>query len=165
MQHVVDQYFKSIKHYSYISPSRNTKNLPVFFHQFYLSDINNNKKNEFFFSEQIVVNVSIQINQKIENNLLAIVLANSYNPRISVFFKDISELPTGLKNIKLILPPSIIAPGNYFFNFFLYTFNDKIFEKIENACSFQIFDDGIRNSYLYGGNFGILILNEEWQIN
>lgn len=161
-QQVINKYFSLSKFETSLVFS-NKENKQAYFSSLSLSNVNNEQKDEFFFNEKIVINISIQLNTVIKNNILAVVLANNYNPRISVFFKDISHFSVGENNIQLVLPPSIIAPGNYFFHFFIYRPDDKIIDKLENMCPFQVFDNGVPHSYLFGGNYGFFIANAEWK--
>ena len=122
----------------------------------------NIEKYEFYFDEEITLKLKIGINKKLRKNLLAVVLANNYNNRISVLFNDISDLKEGIWEIKLILPSKIIAPGFYYFNLFLYYPNDQIFDSVDNICSFQIIDNGILNSQYFHGDYGNFILQAQW---
>lgn len=162
-QNVINKYFSLTKSETSLVFS-NKENKPAFFSSLGLSNLKNEQKEEFFFNEKVVVNISIQINEVIENNILAIVLANNYNPRLSVFFKNISNLEQGKKNIRVAFPSNIIAPGNYFLHFYLYRPNDQIIDKIENTCHFQIFDNGFTNSQLYEREYGVFIINAEWNV-
>lgn len=163
-QQVINKYFSLSKFETSLVFS-NKENKQAFFSSLSLSNIDNEQKDEFFFNEKIVVNISVQLNNLIKNHILAVVLANNYNSRISVFFKDISHFSLGENNIQLVLPSSIIAPGNYFFHFFLYRPDDRIIDKLENMCPFQVFDNGVIHSHLYGGNYGFFVANAEWKMN
>lgn len=162
-QNVINKYFSLTKSETSLIFS-NKENKPVFFSSLGLSNNKNEQKEEFFFNEKVFVNISVQINEVIENNILAIVLANYYNPRLSVVFKNISNLKSGNYNIQASFPANIIAPGNYFLHLYLYRPNDQLFDKVENTCHFQIFDNGIPNSQFYGGEYGVFIVNAEWNI-
>lgn len=163
-QQVINKYFSLSKFETSLVFS-DKENKQAYFSSLGLSNIDNEQKDEFFFNETIVVNISVQLNNLIKNHILAVVLANNYNSRISVFFKDISHFSVGENNIQLVLPSSIIAPGNYFFHFFLYRPDDRIIDKLENMCPFQVFDNGVINSHLYGGNYGFFVANAEWKMN
>lgn len=129
-----------------------------------LTDENKNEKYEFFFNESIIVELDVRINESIKDHILAVVLANNYNSRICVVFKDISSLPEGDHKVILHLPSSIISPGFFHFNLFLYRPNDKLFDKIENACSFQILDNGLEDSQYFNGEYGVFIGKAYWKI-
>lgn len=146
--------------------NRNIEHKQAFFSSVYLSNIKNEPKENFFFNEKIVVNLSFHLFKKLDNTILAVVLANNYYPRITVFFKNISEFRIGVTNIKLIIPSHIISPGNYYFNLFIYRPNDTIFDKVENACPFQIYDSDIVDSHLFNGNYGFFIINNvKWEVD
>jgi len=127
-----------------------------------LNDKNQNEKNDFFFDENIILDLNFRINVPLENLMLAVALANNYNQRISVFFNEISNFDKGLWNAKIIIPDSIISPGIFHFNLFLYIPGERIIHKIERAVQFNIFSNNVPFSRFYDEDYGEFITNTCW---
>ena len=162
-QTAINKYFSLTQSHNFLKPAEGS-NKTAYFTSAKLSDKNNIEKYEFFFHEELTVDLTFNINKKCKEIILAVVLANNYNSRISVLFNNIAHLDPGEWKVKLVLPPSVIAPGLFHFNLFLYSPNVQLFDKIDNICPFQIFDNGVSDSQYYNGEYGIFITKARWEI-
>lgn len=121
--------------------------------------------NNFAFSENIAINFKFIINRDIGDIRLGIVLLDNNKNRVFTIIKPINFFKNISGNLfqgNVILPNSIIAPNSYSLLCILWTKDVETYDLIEDACAFQIIDDGTEMAIYEGNNYGNIIIKPEW---
>ncbi len=165
IQHYLDGNNRNICN-KYIAEEAGNIKKENYFEEVYTMNASNQEAEQFGFSEAITVGCRIKIKKGIANLKVGVTVQNIFGYFISTDILEIDpELAANNEHITITatLPPSIIAPNNYYFRMALFTDND-ILEILENICGVRIIDTGTSLSKYEGVNYGNVILETKWKI-
>jgi lipopolysaccharide transport system ATP-binding protein len=140
-------------------------NLVNYFSKIFTSKTGHELTSDFLFDEEVQVNFEVTINEYSENLLVAIVLLDKYQKRVTTLIKNVGYFSRdGSKYIgKVTLPSSIIAPNSYSFLGVIWNSGGKIFDSIEAVCPIKVHDNGTVLAAYDGADNGNVILEANWQ--
>ncbi len=124
--------------------------------------------NIFKFDEQPTFNIYIERSDlyRIEGIVLGVSIKTTRNTRICSMEYRLSEnlFQGNQTEISLILPASLLAPGEYYIESALHRPNVEIYDLILDTCSFVIQDNNTQYLKYNGVNQGVILINPTWKL-
>lgn len=128
----------------------------------YLSDINKNPKQSFLYSEEIVLNLAVNIDNP--NLYIGVALKDDNNYKIFTTTKKADTSGKNL-NVKITIPSNILLQGKYMFDVAIFFPNSTTFQYLSNICVFDV-NDFESNMSIYGSaDVGIINIDCVWEIS
>lgn len=120
---------------------------------------------DFGFDESIILNFDFVVSEPSPDIQIGIGLNDKYQNRVLTALKPLeffesSNAPSF--SGRIILPPNLIAPGNYSFTFALWTKSGVLYDVIERAVGLRIYDTGTKLSLYEGMDYGVIVIDPKW---
>ncbi|KLT66621.1 ABC transporter ATP-binding protein [Pedobacter sp. BMA] len=120
----------------------------------------NEQKNVFLFSEDIKITTEFQYANRIPDLTFSIIIRDTNE---NALFTSHFNLREENNQLTLIIPKTILLPGNYFLEPVLHIPNIQFIDQIPNRISFQIEDTGGEHSIYNSADLGFLNSPAIWQ--
>jgi len=146
----------------------NESNKNIFFkHVFCLNfDYKQSKSNSYFFNESVILKLEIQTKIILipKNTIVDISVFNNKNILLFTVEHELNFSMMNNNSTSLVVkfPANLIAPGSYYFECSIHEPNVSIFDFVNEACSFTIYDSDTQYLKYNGVNQGCFYINAEW---
>ena len=165
IEETVNTYIKGEASRSEYGSARKNKNIYISRFQ---SINERTQTNIFKFDEQPTFNIYIERSDlyRIEGIVLGVSIKTTRNTRICSMEYRLSEnlFQGNQTEISLILPASLLAPGEYYIESALHRPNVEIYDLILDTCSFVIQDNNTQYLKYNGVNQGVILINPTWKL-
>lgn len=122
---------------------------------------------EFGHIHAIALKIHLQINKYVEDAVLGVVVKDLEGRKIfiseTVIGSLVPERNSSNCTVKMKIPAKLLVPGYYCFGLAVYIPNVKFFDKIEEACQFNITDMGSEFAKYEGQDYGCIFADCIWE--
>ena len=143
---------------------------PIFIKKVQTCNSQGEVKNNFAFSEEIRLRITIGVNKQERFHNIGIGFLRNDKKRVFTVNKSLNDFDYKENSeitIDFIIEPSLIAPMNYSFLIALNNRKGTIYyEVLEDVCPIKVYDDG-KTGFSFvaeGSDYGCIIIKDKWDL-
>lgn len=155
---IIEKYLSSSeKKYEYINPS-SIKD--IYFEQIQLENAQQNKVNEFGYSDKIIVCLTIRLTNVISAFKVGIALLDNNKVKIFTHHYDIKDNNMDVIYLKCYIPDKTVCPGSYSLDIAAFIPNVILYDYVNDVCAFKMLETG--SDMYFDADYGKLFIQCEW---
>jgi hypothetical protein len=138
----------------------------IYIKEAFTSNIKGEINDSYGFYENVKVNLTIKVIKYHGDVKIGIALLDKFQSRVFTVVENLNSFYNNLNEeikIQVEFPSAIIAPNIYSLTIATFIPTVKVFDLIENVCSFKIHDMGSSFAQFEGIDYGSIIIKSEWR--